>query len=351
MLADDVHIEQSKGEWLGFDFENESLNFTAEFVGPVTSEQVAAFHAAFDGTTSLRRTTIGQFARIADAIAEDELIGFGLYLSDSAAEPSDWRCLSRRDALRIAEELKLLSQGGAEQESKLPAVTGKYRAFGRPREDDASLAERLTRVERQVEEHSAHIRDLRSQSAATEESFRNLLSAVETFCDQATHQIEKISPATLPPATALAPPSGSRRWVAVSAAAVLAVAIVFVAARLWMARPAESAPKVVVAAPPPAPPPEPEPKPRPRSMQIELSASELTWVSVTDADGNKLLTRALGPGDVRNIEVDRPAHLRTGNAGGLRVTLDGKPLGNLGPRGKVREIDFKDGEFKITAPE
>jgi hypothetical protein len=80
MLGDDVHIDQSQGDWLGFDFDHESLNFTAEFVGPVTQEQVAEFHSAFDGTTPLRRATIAQFARIADAIEEDEVIGFGLYL-------------------------------------------------------------------------------------------------------------------------------------------------------------------------------------------------------------------------------------------------------------------------------
>ena len=87
LLTEDVHIDQSQGEWLGFDFGNESLNFTAEFVGPVTAEQVAAFHAAFDGTTSLRRATISQFARITDSIEQDELIGFGLYLRMRAMSP------------------------------------------------------------------------------------------------------------------------------------------------------------------------------------------------------------------------------------------------------------------------
>ena len=37
MLGDDVHIDQSQGDWLGFDFDHESLNFTAEFVGAVTA--------------------------------------------------------------------------------------------------------------------------------------------------------------------------------------------------------------------------------------------------------------------------------------------------------------------------
>src|SRR5437763_9806743 len=68
MLAEDVHIEKGKGEWLGFDFDRESLNFTAEYIGPVTPEQVRDFYAAFDGTTRLRSETIGQFARITDAI-------------------------------------------------------------------------------------------------------------------------------------------------------------------------------------------------------------------------------------------------------------------------------------------
>src|SRR6185437_15308397 len=89
MLAEDVHVDQNKGEWLGFDFDNESLNFTAEYVGPVTPGQVEAFYAAFDGTTPLRRATIGQFARITEAIGEDELIGFGLYQSEGEPEPTE----------------------------------------------------------------------------------------------------------------------------------------------------------------------------------------------------------------------------------------------------------------------
>ena len=96
MLGEDVHIRRDSGEWLGFDFDNKSLNFTAEYVGAVSSEQVREFHAAFDGVTQLRRATIAQFARIADPIGEDELIGFGLYQNDREEEPSEWRSLSKR---------------------------------------------------------------------------------------------------------------------------------------------------------------------------------------------------------------------------------------------------------------
>src|SRR5580704_10875531 len=212
LLTEDVQIDQTKGEWLGFDFGNESLNFTAEFVGPVTAEQVAAFHAAFDGTTSLRRATISQFARITDAIEQDELIGFGLYLSDEDNDPTEWRCLSRRDALRITEEIQLLiaASGEEERESHLPAVStsgagarlfsgrrergieaAKWAAY--VREVEANVDRRITRVEQALEGQSGLIEDLHVKSSSTEDSVRKLLTAVEGFCAQTTRQLEAIS--------------------------------------------------------------------------------------------------------------------------------------------------------------
>jgi cytoskeleton protein RodZ len=86
-------------------------------------------------------------------------------------------------------------------------------------------------------------------------------------------------------------------------------------------------------------------------MHIELEASEPSWVTLGDADGNKLFTGLLKQGETRTIEVERPATLRTGNAGGLQVRLDGKPIGPLGPRGQIRQIEFRDGVFRMVPPE
>src|ERR1035438_5934428 len=91
MLADDVHIDRAAGEWQASNFDNEFLNFTAEFTGPVEVHQIEQFRAAFDGVTLLRRATIAQFARIASALGEDETIAFGLYLNDEDVEPGEWR--------------------------------------------------------------------------------------------------------------------------------------------------------------------------------------------------------------------------------------------------------------------
>ena len=355
MLAEDVHIEPQRGEWLGFDFDNQSLNFTAEYIGSVTPAQVEAFYASFDGTTALRRATIAQFARITEAISEDELVGFGLFQSERDAEPSEWRCLSRRDALRIADEIQVLIGASSDQASHLPAVSDAGASlFGR-RDEDPGLAARLARVEQKVDDHSTQLRDLRSQSAATEESFRNLLSAVEGFCDQAAHQLERITPAALP-APRRTPLWMPRGWMLVGIGGLLAAGVLFAALRAWPARPEPSVAQAApVVEPQPTPAPvttrAPAPLPRVSRMHIDLAASEPTWLFMTDGNGKRLYAGVLLPDAPRTVDVAEEAKLRTGNAGGLLVKLNGQPLGPIGPRGKVREIEFKDNGFTIVTPQ
>ncbi len=216
--------------------------------------------------------------------------------------------------------------------------------FRRAKEDESSLEDRLARVERRVEQHAAQIHDLKSQSAAAEDSFRHLLSAVENFCDQAAQQIERVTPAALSPAN-IEKKKGHRWWI-FAASAIVGIGLLVGLLRL---RPAQSAPVEVPkaeAAPVPAAPPLPQRK----TMRIEIEASEPSWITLTDADSNALFTGVIQPGDTKTIEVDRAAKLRTGNAGGLIVKLDGKFLGPLGPKGKIRQIEFLEGSYKITTP-
>ena len=488
MLGDDVHIDQSQGDWLGFDFDHESLNFTAEFVGAVTHEQVAAFHAAFDGTTPLRRATIAQFARIADAIEEDEVIGFGLYLNDSD-DPAEWRCLSRRDALRIAEEIQvLLGAGQVGQDSHLPAAgevsTSARYMFGRRdraveaakltgvvREVEASLSKRISRLEGEVADHSSHIHDLRSKSIEAEQSMGRLLSAVEGFCEQAAIRLESVTTPALSaaaaagagrrpsealsnvralshleaPATAEDKPESPAKGVAEStlearslaekpapapaapaapaadvkapapspvasmlttAAAAAAAAPRRAPAPVMTAAPFQERPPVIwwrsptvilvgvgtvvillgillwptgsstggstqvtsaserahpapVPAPPtPALPVKGQPVeaaaiskaagPAPAgSTRVELLATEPSWVSIRSSDGTTLLSGMIEPGKTQTVDIHQAALLRAGNAGGLTIRGYGKSLGPLGPHGAVRDVEFKNGDFKL----
>ncbi|MCU1334668.1 MAG: transcriptional regulator, family [Bryobacterales bacterium] len=499
MLGDDVHIDQSQGEWLGFDFDHESLNFTAEFVGPVTQDQVAAFHSAFDGTTGLRRATIAQFARIADAIEEDEVIGFGLYLNEGE-DPGEWRCLSRRDALRITEEIRvLLGAGEGGQESHLPAVAdlnagGRYlfgrrdravdmaKVAGAVREVEANLSKRISRLEGDVADHSSHIHDLRARSIEAEQSMGRLLSAVEGFCEQAANRLETVtapalsaarapiqalpeaeapskvetpsltaaasvgaspavSPVTPPspvtptsplkptsPVTAASPipttspvkpaspvtatpPSkpaspltpGTPIWAtsAVTTAAPfterpqstwwrspivilvgLGTAVILLGILFWPNSSSPGSTKVTSASEPvrsaPAPVPAPAVTPVPTTSpspvspaakpaasdskpaakasapavlgarRIELEASEPSWVSIRSRDGATQIARLIEPGSVESVDINEPAVLRAGNAGGLTVRTNGKSIGPLGPHGAIREIEFKNGGFKLV---
>jgi hypothetical protein len=228
LLSEDVHIEADGGEWLASDFDAESLNFTAEYGTPVSSEQAQAFGAAFSGATSLRRATIAQFTRIADFLGEDELVGFGFYQSDEEAEPTEWRCLSKRDAMRFGDEIKLLAEAAGEQlplpqtqpagivphglPHGLPQVMNGSlagrRLFKDRREEmrreraalasdpskllrelESNLSRRIGLLEDAVAEQARKMQQIRGHPGDAEEKFQKLLSAMETFWAQAPRQL------------------------------------------------------------------------------------------------------------------------------------------------------------------
>jgi outer membrane biosynthesis protein TonB len=254
LLAEDVQIEADRGEWLASDFDAESLNFTAEYGGPVSSEQVQAFGAAFSGATSLRRATIAQFTRIAEFLGEDELVGFGLYQSDQETEPTEWRCLSKRDSMRFGEEIRLLAEAAGEQlpETQLPAVLPQVmngsiagrRLFKDRREREAlaadpsklipklvhelesNLSRRIGLLEGEVAEQTRKIQQISDDPDAAEERFQRLLSAMETFWAQAPRQFQQLPvPAPMPAPVDATASLQPRRWsvVGVTVASVIAI--------------------------------------------------------------------------------------------------------------------------------
>jgi hypothetical protein len=386
MLGEDVRIPKGSGEWLGFDFDHKSLNFTAEFVGPVDPAQVRAFYAAFDGTTHLRRATIAQFARIADAIGEDELIGFGLYVDDREIEPSEWRSLSKREALRITEEIRLLLDQ-ADGASRMPAALDPNAAASlfKDRRDHGGadrrmegLAARVERLETEVAGHSGAIQNLRGVTVNTEQNLQKLLVAVDTFCDKATRQMERLP----------APEPIRERFfgwrIPVTIAAILAIGgwLLFhggieqrdATSRVQAADPIkrESAAPARVAAQPPALKPVRDPAvvpaatavpaaavapattpPRPSTrapegvQRIELKALEPTWIAVY-VDNKLSFSNVLAADQTKNIETAETVRVRLGNAGGVEITANGKPVGAIGRKGQVRIVEFSRGGFHIV---
>jgi cytoskeleton protein RodZ len=102
----------------------------------------------------------------------------------------------------------------------------------------------------------------------------------------------------------------------------------------------------------PKPPAMPQP-PVPASnsdapVRVELTADEPVWVLVRN-DGKYLFSGTLGARESRTFEATSTVLLRLGNAGGVTVTLNGKPVGPLGPKGQVRTVQFTSGGFEIVA--
>ena len=82
-------------------------------------------------------------------------------------------------------------------------------------------------------------------------------------------------------------------------------------------------------------------------VRVGFSADEKTWISVS-SDGKKVFASSLQPNETKVVEASEKVRLYTGNAGGLEISLNGKPIGPIGPRGQVRIVEFTQAGFHIV---
>jgi cytoskeleton protein RodZ len=86
------------------------------------------------------------------------------------------------------------------------------------------------------------------------------------------------------------------------------------------------------------------------ATRISLSAAEPTWVSAS-VEGKNVYQGVLQPNQTRELAVDGPLRLVVGNAGGLEMSVNGKPVGPIGPRGQVRIVNVsREGDARIVSP-
>ena len=164
----------------------------------------------------MRQETIARFTHIADLLGEDELVGFGLFQSDQETEPSDWRCLSRRDAARFASEIHLLAKSAGESVAQLsPAMNGSAWRPAWPFKDrrerealatdpskwirdvESNLTRRVALLEQELESQKRKVQVLDNSPEASDERFRQLMTALESFAGQgqAPRQLAAAAPA------------------------------------------------------------------------------------------------------------------------------------------------------------
>jgi transcriptional regulator with XRE-family HTH domain len=82
---------------------------------------------------------------------------------------------------------------------------------------------------------------------------------------------------------------------------------------------------------------------------LDLVAKEATWLSVS-SDGRPVFSGVMSANETKKIEGKASAKLKVGNAAGLEVRLNGKPLGRLGERGQTLVVLFTPDNFEIASP-
>jgi cytoskeleton protein RodZ len=82
---------------------------------------------------------------------------------------------------------------------------------------------------------------------------------------------------------------------------------------------------------------------------LNLSATDEVWLSVT-ANGKEVFSGVLKPSQTKTLTGIEAAQMKVGNAGGLDVSWNGKPIGPIGPRGQVRTVVLTPENFEILPP-
>lgn len=83
------------------------------------------------------------------------------------------------------------------------------------------------------------------------------------------------------------------------------------------------------------------------TMAVEIDASADSWVTMS-VDNAPSVARLFRAGDHQRVEVAREILLDVGNAGGVRLVIDGKParpLGGIGARARTRITRQNAAEF------
>jgi cytoskeleton protein RodZ len=83
-------------------------------------------------------------------------------------------------------------------------------------------------------------------------------------------------------------------------------------------------------------------------VELALTATEETWLSVS-SDGTPVFSGLLEANQTKTVEGKEFAELRVGNAAGLEVRLNGKPLGTLGAHSQVRDLLITSDKFHFVS--
>jgi cytoskeleton protein RodZ len=76
-----------------------------------------------------------------------------------------------------------------------------------------------------------------------------------------------------------------------------------------------------------------------KAFFVQIKAKEDSWVSIV-ADGKSVMQLVLPADKHKKVKAGKTLILRTGNAGGIEVSFNGRPLGALGNENEPRTLTF-----------
>lgn len=94
--------------------------------------------------------------------------------------------------------------------------------------------------------------------------------------------------------------------------------------------------------------PQPQPEPQFEGVEVILALEEASWMRVT-VDGAVVVEQIVQAGETLQYQAEAEVILRVGNAGGVRVEVNGQDVGALGSRGQVAEVVYTREEFAPDA--
>lgn len=155
-------------------------------------------------------------------------------------------------------------------------------------------------------------------------------------------------------AKAARPQRRGPNWTAAMAAALVVVVVLGIARLIASGDDTEGAPPVAGAATPaPTAARRASPTPTPTKSDavaladrvvVRLTAKGASWVSVRTGGGKELFEGTLDSGDSRQFTDRRRIRLVVGNAGAIRLTVNGQDIGAPGRQGEVVRADFEPGD-------
>jgi cytoskeleton protein RodZ len=84
-------------------------------------------------------------------------------------------------------------------------------------------------------------------------------------------------------------------------------------------------------------------------LVLSLAATERVWLSISSG-GKEIFSGILQPGETKTLSGLEAARMKVGNAGGIEIQWNGKPVGPLGASGEVRTVVLTPDNTQILEP-